>query len=207
MKKDVVQIDVVHFRRGTINQTNRRASGRIAAWVSGTDIIEGKTPGFIAENPLRPGANAVFFVWPVRGGVRLEAGWLTFADPQDLPPKAMITTRDASVYDRALLKMAALYWKGFTRVRPDEPKFAARNAASFVDCSKSFDEYFLTAKKPVRENFRRDMHIILAWQGWYRRTPFMKLTEISSELAKSGFKVSPDLLRKLRDKYKLPELE
>lgn len=200
-----MKIAVVHFERGTIAQTNRRASGGVAAWVSGADIREGKTPGFIAAHPLHPGANAVFFVWPVRGGVRLEAGWMTFAESKDLPPNALITTREASVYDRALLKMAAAYWKDFTRL---EPKFAARNADSFVDCFKSFDEHFCTAaKKPLRENFRRDMHIILSWQGWAARVEKMKLTAISRELAKSGFKVSPDLLRKLRDKYKLPDLE
>lgn len=200
-----MRIDVVYFERGTIAQTNRRASGGIAAWVSGADIIEGRTPGFIAAHPLHPGANAVFFVWPVRGGVRMDAGWMTFAESKDLPPKAMIATREATVYDRALLKMAAAYWKDFTRL---EPLFASRMATSFVDCSKSFDELFRTAPKPLRENFRRDMHIILSWQGWsIGRFEKGKLTNISRELAKTGFKASPDLLRKLRDKYKLPDLE
>lgn len=199
-----MKIDVVYFRPTPIKQKGKRALGGIAAWLTGADIKK-DTPRFIACNPLRLGANAAYFIWPTSEGVLHVPSWMTFKDV--LPPREVIQTRKADCYEEAILTMASDYWKDFTRTTNRlEPTFAAHQTEMFLECPESFDSYFCKAPKPLAENFRRDLHILVSWGGWKGRWKKMKLTDISRELAAAGFEVSADTLRKLRDGYGLPRI-
>ena len=195
-----MKIDVVHFRPTPIKQKGKRALGGIAAWLTGADIKK-DTPRFIACNPLKLGANAVYFIWPTSEGVLHVPSWMTFKDV--LPPKGVIQTREGDCYEEAILRMASDYWKEFTKI---EPAFAAHQTEMFLECPKTFDSFFCKTDEWLVKNFRRDLHILVSWKEWKGRVEKMKLTVICEELAKAGFDVLPDTLRKVRDKYELPAI-